>query len=789
MTKLQSIGAIVCVWAGVAILYQQLWIDRSTLTPASELMSQEHSLAFLWGTYRPGLYFGMRSRTFPTHISTGLMWTVLEDQASTVQLRHECRQEDKLQQYGWLKHTGRRFGHQRILDQHFNTRLDTYYIRKDSEQVSWTARVDVQHLSKERASDSDQIDLFFYVDVGCADDSLDNPCRKDTLHPLTVHEKEGNVYITGIFPSGMPFQMKIQATDGEIRYFGRQESNIMTVQHDVAKELRRSGGQLIDNSMDPNSTLIVVQARLQLSQAVLDISFNEADFMTDQAIQAEIQDYDDQFEKSFGLAEKSFNSSMIEFAQAALSNLVGGIGYFYGASKLSNGNVAPIAPLYTAVPSRSFFPRGFLWDEGFHQTLLALWDKEISKDVIAHWLDRMDADGWIAREQILGVEAEARVPDEFIQQHVDNANPPTLLLALDQILSTEMTLSDIEYLKSIFPRLKLWYEWFKKSQKGEIKGTFRWRGRNPNDGKMISNTLASGLDDYPRASEPNDNEIHVDLLCWMIKFSDQMNRFGSLLNSSNAEFVADKALWMKTLDEHHYNSKSKMYFDAGKHSENGEIQSHVVIRCASSDRQKSIDATSPLELLQRRISSCPEDFPVFLYPLGDGQGGLLTKPVFVPKTIKYQHVRHVGYVSCFPFFLKLLPADSKSLGAIIEHLTDPEQMWTPYGIRSMSAKSKFYQVGNAPGDQPYWRGPIWMNMNYLATVAFHHYSRLPGPYQEKCRSAYKQLRENLISNVYREYRRTGYLWEQYNEETGSGQRCHPFTGWTALVVNIMSEKF
>jgi Mannosyl oligosaccharide glucosidase. len=51
---------------------------------------------------------------------------------------------------------------------------------------------------------------------------------------------------------------------------------------------------------------------------------------------------------------------------------------------------------------------------------------------------------------------------------------------------------------------------------------------------------------------------------------------------------------------------------------------------------------------------------------------------------------------------------------------------------------------------------------------------------------YSKLRKNLVENVYREWKDTGFAWEQYNPDTGKGQRTQHFTGWTSMVVNMMS---
>ncbi|CCI44751.1 unnamed protein product [Albugo candida] len=545
--------------------------------------------------------------------------------------------------------------------------------------------------------------------------------------------------------------------------------------------------------------------------------------------------FERQFESTFQLSnENEWNTSHLQFAKAAFSNLIGGLSYFYGSAviKTLDGEDRTIGTrtskpmaLFSATPSRSFFPRGFLWDEGFHQLGILPFDPEITEQVILHWLGAMIESGYIPREMILGRVASARVPEEFLVQNPTHANPPSFLLCLEKYLNMKNVSKEKRkaFMQRTFPSLNTWYEWFLASQQvshvvkddnqqmdsPEIKmhataprteeaklsrerilHGFQWRGRDPLDDRLNPITLASGFDDYPRASSPSKEELHVDLLCWMIRFSSIMARIAKFIGQKDGvvqKFVHQEVKFMETLNIVHWNDSLQTYSDIGMHSTDGVVTKMRVARCRDENGQV-------IDVLESE-SLCPTSHPDFLFYLGDGHGGFETRYVYVPGVIRLQHVHHIGYVSIFPLILRILPADAPQLEALLLSIRDPAHLWTPYGIRSLSTRDPFFEVGNRPNDKPYWRGAIWININYLALDALMYYSKQDGPYQQALKDTYTELRQNVITNIHSEYLRTGYFWEQYNgnlrlkKSFGRGRRSHPFTGWTALIANIMAEVY
>lgn len=140
--------------------------------------------------------------------------------------------------------------------------------------------------------------------------------------------------------------------------------------------------------------------------------------------------------------------------------------------------------------------------------------------------------------------------------------------------------------------------------------------------------------------------------------------------------------------------------------------------------------------------------------------------------------KHVGYVNLLPLCMGLVKQESPAYKEIIKILTSPEELWSPYGLRSLSKSDILYGVG-----ENYWRGPIWINFNYLVLRGI----KLHYPDDSNLQSIYNELKGNIVSTVIKNWNENGFLWEQYSDVTGKGQRVHPFAGWTALIINIIHD--
>lgn len=388
------------------------------------------------------------------------------------------------------------------------------------------------------------------------------------------------------------------------------------------------------------------------------------------------------FEEKFKLQQKGYQEDEIKAAEAAMSNMLGSIGYFYGASRVQSIHTkGPVpywkAPLFTAVPSRSFFPRGFLWDEGFHALLISTWDIDIELDIIGHWFDLINIEGWIPREQILGVEALARVPEAFVIQHNTNGNPPTFFLVLKYMLDNypdEMLKnSRFGVLDKLYPRLHSWFTWFNTTQRGEMLGTYRWRGRNYESiHELNPKTLTSGLDDFPRASHPTNSERHVDLRCWIAYAAGVMVQLGNLLGK-NTEKYEETYYYLidnQLLHEQHYSTKSKTFADYGLHTDSASLRR---------------PPPSPANQNQSPYQQ-PQDPDMIRVVHGNPELR------FVDTTF--------GYVNLFPFLLQILDAQHPTLGVLLSKIRDPELLWTDYGLRSLAKKSPLYMKRNTEHDPP-----------------------------------------------------------------------------------------
>ncbi|KAK9422022.1 putative Glycoside hydrolase [Seiridium unicorne] len=771
-------------------------------------IARSNNESLLWGPYRPNLYFGIRPR-LPKSLMTALMWAKVDNYADVQNsFRYTCEQNEGMAGYGWEEYDTRKGGVQTIHDTQNKIDVTTSFVKipGGGHGGSWAARIKGE--PRDDAPEDLKTTMVFYVtseprweEIEVASDGEDIGFDGDvTLSGSSQALGDWKIVVTkgtGEHPqSGHPVSNKRDLEKTTVQSLTMPEEHLWRAREVLFTQLKTGVDGIVqefgaDNAPPPWQTYQLPnqagKGNVQIIQKVFegpfefDILFTSGSAgkdVTGEDLTREIKSTTEAFSEKYldvFAPQAPFNAQKYQkFGRSLLSNLAGGIGYFYGNHIVDRSNAPeyeeenegfwedtaeararhaeqPEGPfeLFTSIPSRPFFPRGFLWDEGFHLLPIIEWDADLTMEIVKSWYNLMDEDGWIAREQILGDEARSKVPAEFQVQYPHYANPPTLFLIIENFLeklqkangtqaSPKETLSKqglhhesalltnpssgLKYLQDLYPLLRRQFYWFKKTQYGDIKSYereaystregYRWRGRS------IQHILTSGLDDYPRPQPPHPGELHLDLISWVGLMAKTLKTIATAIGED-----ADAKDYATVLDN---------------------IEHNLVDLHWSSQDDCFCDAT---------IDAFEEN----------------------------QLVCHKGYVTLFPFLTGLLKHDDPKLGSLLKLIGDEDELWSPFGLRSLSKKSEFYGT-----DENYWRSPVWINMNYLAVAQLHNVARQDGPFKAQAIDLYSRLRGNLVDAVYNSWEETGFAWEQYNPETGKGQRTQHFTGWTSLVVKIMA---
>ena len=148
-------------------------------------------------------------------------------------------------------------------------------------------------------------------------------------------------------------------------------------------------------------------------------------------------------------------------------------------------------------------------------------------------------------------------------------------------------------------------------------------------------------------------------------------------------------------------------------------------------------------------------------------------------------IRVVSWSSFLPL-LDGLPPQSEGQRMIREHLLNPAEMRSGYGFRSLAKSDNAYN--NEAIIDPYsnWRGPIWVNANFLDWLILRRYGFAPEAHT---------LSLALASALHRDIANWGSMHEDYSAETGeglaptvaqsTGGKFAGFVGWNLLALDML----
>ena len=812
-----------------------------------QLFSDSHNAKYLWGTYKPNLYFSMKQKEKETPVF-GLMWYGLQNNLQKKNnppkvdidtlLRHECTKNNNIKYY-WPYHNGIDYANEIINDIDNNISLNiknvkTFYSIKEQ---SWITIISGKKIQKVKKSGNLGLILYFSLE----EFSLD---KKVIFNPQKLSETNYKLIETRLGDEIEKFEVEVIEGKNDLKYSGFQKyrkgyqynwrvkqfilDDLKKVQEDfVSKKKQYSYIPFDELAKTKQPNIVAIQLVFSMDEMkndefeiIVRYSNNlskekETKENLNKLINQRTNGFNKKFNELFKLKniekfknnnkyilDESNSESLQQMSKEALSNILGGIGYYFGNIKESdNGDDTQSEKgLFTASPCRSYFARGFLWDEGFHQLIISKWDIELSLDMVNTWLDTMDKEGWIPREQIRGNEAENQVPSEFINQDRLIA---TLLFPIKIFINNYKYFKDTndknyglkELLIKFYKKLKLWLNWFENTQRSPMfkkkgdkyKYIYQW---NKRDG---SHNFPSGFDDLPRGMTPNDEENHLDLNIWLLELEKTLHLLSTFFDKENINFYEKNILERKkNIKDKLFSKELNMYSDyLGPQFKRISINKYprkVFPYLWRNDNQCGENVKNPIgtkaECNPYSDSPCCSEFGWCGSTSNHCNCEKCSRSLKLEERREYKNKEntynpHIGYINLFPLFFG--DFGKEELGDLFKYLNNKNEFMSDYGIRSLVKNDLLYHTGD-----DYWRGKIWIQINYLTLSGLYKY------YKEKDKDAekiYDKVRSGTIKAIYNSWVKTHTFYENYDDISGKGVMNNPFNGWTSTILLIISENY
>ncbi len=361
-------------------------------------------------------------------------------------------------------------------------------------------------------------------------------------------------------------------------------------------------------------------------------------------------------------------------------------------------------------------PAGFyrqqLWDWDSYFCAVAVMDvfddtAEYLKGCVCNFLEYQREDGSVP--YVINADAENPMPgipklgmkERSADCDINSIKP---LLAQMAVMAAQK-LGDIDWLKLVYPKLKLHIKHWEDTQLTD-KGLFVWRSMR-----------GGGTDNHPALyGRPLNSAAGSDLNSYFCMEYLAMAKIASL--SGNAE------------DEKIYRRKSEKLADAINENMYDPIDGMYYYLDMLS--QKPPTATAPVNW------NVPLKFKMW-----------------------------TGFA---PLYAKIAP-ENYAKRAIEEHLLNPNEFWSDYGLRSMAKNEPIYNTVESSNPSN-WQGPIWVVSTYIMYKSLLNYG-----YEKEA----KKCAQNLVNTLYYDYENFGAFHEYWNPETGKSNIKLGFMNWNALI--------